>query len=280
VSGTVILVVLFGALLHAGWNAIVKAGDDKLLNIVLVNVGAAVLAAMVLPFLPLPAPESWPYLLASVGTQILYFLLVAGAYRAGDMSQAYPLMRGTAPLLVAVASGPLLGEALTTAGWIGVVLVSGGVLGIAFESRRRTATSRAATLYALANAGVIATYTMIDGTGVRASGNAAAYTLWIFLITAQPLLLWTLVRRPRALVAYARGKLTMCLVGGMGTLGSYGTALWAMTQAPVASVAALRETSILFATVIAVVVLKEKITLRRYLAIAVIAAGAVAIRLS
>lgn len=277
--GHVLAVVLFAALLHAGWNAIVKAGKDALLSTVLVTTGSAVVAALALPFVAAPAPASWPYLAASTLAQLAYYALLAAAYRNADMSHAYPLMRGCAPLLVALASGPLLGERLSAQQALAVACICAGILGLYLAGAARQLPSRGSA-FALLNAGVIAGYTLIDGVGVRKSGAPAAYTMWIFLLTGAALLAWTLATRRAALLDYARGEWRRGAIGGFGTLASYGLALWAMTQAPVASIAALRETSILFAVAIAALVLREHISLRRYLAIGMVACGAVLMRLA
>lgn len=282
-SGTVVAVVLFAALLHASWNAIVKSGKDTFLSTVLVSVGAALISLAVLPFVAAPDPASWPYLAASAVAQLAYYSLLAAAYRAGDMSHAYPLMRGSAPLLVALASWPLIGERLSSMQMGAVACICAGIFGLYFASRQ-PATARVAknaghaTAFALGNACVIASYTLIDGIGVRLSGAPAAYTMWIFVLNGAGLLLWTALRRPADLLAYAGTQWRLAAFGGFGTLASYGLALWAMTQAPVAAIAALRETSILFAVAIAALFLRERISPRRYLAIALIAAGAVLMR--
>ncbi len=158
-----LLAVLAGAMMHASWNALIKGGRDKFLDTVLVALGAALIAVLALPFTPLPAPASWPHIAASVGIHILYYSLVAAAYRAGDMSHAYPLMRGTAPLLVALFSGALLGEDLSALAWLGVMLICGSILMLTVLRRSGAAPSRAATLFALANAFVIAGYTSMTG---------------------------------------------------------------------------------------------------------------------
>jgi drug/metabolite transporter (DMT)-like permease len=284
-SGLVVAVVLFAALLHASWNAIVKSGKDTFLTTVLVSVGAALISLAVLPFVAAPAPASWPYLAASAVAQLAYYSLLAAAYKAGDMSHAYPLMRGSAPLLVALASWPLIGERLSSMQMGAVACICAGILGLYVAARRpatpgtRMSTGRA-TAFALGNACVIASYTLIDGIGVRLSGAPAAYTMWIFVLNGTGLLLWTLLRRRAGLLAYAQTQWHLAAFGGFGTLASYGLALWAMTQAPVAAIAALRETSILFAIAIAALFLREKISPRRYLAIGLIAAGAILMRIA
>jgi drug/metabolite transporter (DMT)-like permease len=279
VSGSVFALILLAALLSATWNAIVKGGADKFLQAVLIANGAGVIALFLLPFLPQPARVSWTYIGASALLQVIYYHFLAAAFRAGDFSHAYPMMRGTAPLLVSLLSGPVIGEALSFGRWLGVALISTGVIGLAWEARSRVGANSAVLKYGLANAVVIAAYTTVDGIGVRASGAAAAYTLWIFVVTALVLLLGALLTRPKDLLRYAHGRLRFTLIGAIATLTSYEIALWAMTQVPIAVVAALRETSMVFGIAIAVLVLKEHAGARRYAATALIVSGAVAIRL-
>jgi drug/metabolite transporter (DMT)-like permease len=276
----VMLLVLLGAFLHASWNAVVKSSRDKFLDIVLVSGGSALLSAFILPFLPMPAPASWPYVATSVVIHVRYFALVAAAYHVGDMSFAYPLMRGTAPLLVTVASGPLIGEYLSLGAWSGVLLISAGVMGMTFAHRSPGGSGTLAALPALANALVIAAYTVVDGAGVRLSGHAAAYTMWVFLGTALPLIAWAGLRRRDDLGAHFRSRWHFGLIGGACTLGAYVLALWAMTQAPVALVAALRETSILFGTALSALVLKERFGWTRHAAAAAVVSGAVILKLA
>lgn len=281
-SGLVVAVVLFAALLHAGWNALVKAGREAFLTSVLVASGGALISAVLLPFLPQPAPASWPFVLASTCVHFFYYGLLSAAYRYGDMSHAYPLMRGSAPLLVAVLSVPLLGERLTVQQYAAVATISAGIFGLWFAGPHAAdgarSARRRATVYALLNALAIAAYTLVDGIGVRKSGAPAAYTMWLFVLSAGGLLAFTLARRPRELASYARSYWRVAALGGVGTLASYGLALWAMTAAPVAAVAALRETAILFAAAIATLLLHERIGVRRGAAIALIAGGAALMR--
>lgn len=266
--------VLLAALLHASWNAIVKLGDDTLLTTLLVTGWAAVLAALLLPWLPAPAARSWPWLAASAVLQAGYYVLVARAYRVADMSLSYPLMRGCAPLLVALAGSLAFDEHLPAAGWAGIALVCGGIVLMAGSGNRRN------LQLPLFIAVVIATYTLVDARGARLSGNALSYTLWLFLLSGLPLPLWVLARRRAELGDYLRRNWARGLVGGIGTTTSYGIALWAMTLAPVAIIAALRETSILFALALSALLLKERISRRRLLAAAVILIGVALLRLA
>jgi drug/metabolite transporter (DMT)-like permease len=274
----VFAIVLFAALLHASWNAIVKGAGDKLLTTVLVTTSATLLAAISLPVLRQPNAASWPFILASSLFQVAYFILLARTYHLADMSQTYPLMRGTAPLLVAGVSVLALGAHLTVTMWIGVGVICLGILGMAVGDRRR---NRKGVALALLNAVVIAGYTLIDGLGVRRSGAPAAYTLWIFLVTGVPLAAWAVRTRGRAALSqYVRRNWHFGLIGGVGTVASYGLALWAMTLAPIAVVAALRETSILFGVVISGLLLKEHVGLARLAAACTIALGAAVLRLA
>lgn len=274
----VIGAVLGAALLHAGWNAVLKRRGEPLFATVLVCAGAALAAALVLPFLIAPDPASWPFIAASSVLQTAYYLLLIATYRAGDVSHAYPLMRGSAPLLVALANVPLTGEMLGGAQWLAMLLICGGVLAMWLGARGKP--QGGATRFALLTACVIAAYTLVDGIGVRRSGAPAAYTLWIFLFTG--LAVWALAARGRlhGLLGYARANPLVAPLGGVASAGSYGIALWAMTLAPVAAVAALRETSILFATAIAACVLRERVGRVRVAAACLIACGAVAMRLA
>ena len=270
-------IVLFAAALHAGWNAVIKGAGDAGIMTALVVLGAGIVAVCLLPFLPFPALESWPFLGTSLALQTLYFGLVAATYKAADMSQAYPLMRGLAPLLVAGVGMVVLQEYPSPIAWAGVVLISAGVLSLAL--RGRTSHGRGVAL-ALCNAVVIAAYTLVDGTGVRLSGSPAAYALTLSLLTAVPFTAWFLIKHRAQFLFELRRRWHLGLAGGLATVSSYGLALWAMTEAPVALVAALRETSIAFGTLIAFLVLREPVSPLRLLATGTIVAGAIVLRLA
>ncbi len=272
----VFIIILFAAALHASWNALVKLEGDKTTTTMLVTASAALIAALVLPFVPQPARPSWIFIAASALIHIPYFLLVARAYHAGDMGQTYPLMRGIAPLIVAFASSQFLGEPISQGGAVGISLICLGVLGMSLGSRREQARGIA---YAVANALVIASYTLVDGLGARKSGAPASYTLWVFLFTGLPLALWLLARGRSTLARYGQATLWRPLVGGAATLLSYSLVLWAMTVASIPVVAALRETAILFGAGISILVLKENARPIRMAAACVIATGAAVIRL-
>jgi phosphonate utilization associated putative membrane protein len=283
-SWAVVAAVLFGALLHASWNALIKAGNDKALDTALMHFLGCGVGAVLVALVGLPKREALPWLATSVVIHIGYYVTLVGAYRHGELGFAYPVMRGTAPLIVAVLSGRLIGEHVPLASWLGVAGISTGVLAIGLtRSARESGSRRHALGYALANAAIIACYTIVDGIGVRTSGNALQYVALLFLVDGLPYFALVVWQRRAALppaFAYMRGRWRVALLGSCASLGAYGIALWAMTKAPVASVAALRETSVLFAALIGVVMLKERFHVQRAVGTGAIIAGVMALRLA
>jgi phosphonate utilization associated putative membrane protein len=285
-SGPVVLAVLFGALLHAAWNALIKSGRDKALDTALVHSVGIFIAVPLVMVTGLPPVAAWPYMAASLLIHIGYYIALTGAYKHGDLSLTYPVMRGCAPLLVAMGSLSFIGEAISATAWAGVALLCVGVvtLGLSPSALRENDEGRRgkALAFALANAAIIALYTVIDGIGVRISGDALAYVATLFLFDGIPFLLLVLWRRPgqrRAALGYMAGRWKLALVGSAASLGSYGIALWAMTRAPIAIVAALRETSVLFAALIGALFLREAFGWQRAAGTLVIVAGVMMLRL-
>jgi phosphonate utilization associated putative membrane protein len=280
---TIVAVVLFGAVLHASWNALIKSGDDKQLDTALIHVLGCGVGVVLVAIVGLPPADALPFLAASVVIHVGYYITLVGAYRHGDLGFAYPIMRGTAPLLVAIASGRMIGEHLSLPAWIGVACISSGVLAIGLTRSAQDAGSRRHALgFALANAAIIATYTLVDGLGVRASGNALQYVALLFLVDGLPyflIVLWQRRAERAAVFAYMRGRWPVALLGSCASLGAYGITLWAMTRAPIASVAALRETSVLFAALIGLMMLKERFRFQRAIGTGAIVAGVMALRL-
>jgi len=278
ISPLVMLAVLAAAVLHATWNALLKASPDKTLATIGQALARGVIALVLVPFVASPAPESWPWIVASVVVHIAYFWLLAGAYRWGDLSFGYPLMRGTAPALVAIAGLLLFAENLPWTEWLAVVLICAAVLGFASGPRGEAPAQRRALAFALGNAAVIACYTLIDARGVRLSGAPVGYALWFFLGNSVVQLSLGIGGHGQRLFVYLRRHGIQAVLGGAFTIGAYGTALWAMTQAPVALVAALRETSVVFAALIGALFLGERLTPRRVLATGLVLGGVVLLR--
>ena len=283
----IIAVVLFGALLHASWNALVKSSGDKAVDTALVHFLGALVALPFAVLVGLPRPESWPFIAASLFIHVGYYVALAGAYKHGELGLTYPIMRGFAPLLVALGSSAVIGEVPTPGAWLGIVGITVGVALVGLAHPGEALHHHKALAYAFANAAIIATYTFTDGLGVRAEvgqgGDALRYVLILFVLDGlpYPLLVWWR-RGPQGrcdILAYARKRWPLAALGGTASIGSYAIALWAMTKAPVASVAALRETSVLFAAVLGTLLLKEKFGLQRALGTGVVVAGVMALRL-
>jgi drug/metabolite transporter (DMT)-like permease len=276
----IVLLILFAAALHASWNVLLKSESESLTNTVLIIAGSAVIGVIFLPFVPLPLRPCWQYLGASVIIHIVYFSLLLLAYKKGDMSLVYPLMRGLPPVLTAIAASILLSESLSVRGWLGIALVSSGALMLTANFRFSNGFQLTPVALAFLNAIVIVIYTLVDAQGARLSGNAFSYTGWMLFLLALFLFLVIPIIEGRQVFYRMAREWKKSLIGGACTFGSYGIALWAMTLAPVAPVAALRETSILFGTVFSVFILKERINWIRGLSIALIVAGAIAIKMS
>ena len=275
--------VLAAALMHAGWNAVVKVGLDRFSSVLLLALVQSGLALVLLPFFPLPAAPSWPWLAASALLHTGYKLFLIRAYEHGDLSQVYPLARGTAPLIVALVGAALLGEAPTLGRALAVAAIGLGVVLMSAEGRgggggTARPASRKALAWALGTAAFTASYTLVDGVGARLSGTASGFALWMFVGDGLGMLLFALKARGqhallRLLPAWRSG-----LAAGAMSLGSYWIAIWAFTRAPIALVAALRETSVLFAMLIAVFLLGERAGPRRWCAAALVTAGVMLMR--
>jgi drug/metabolite transporter (DMT)-like permease len=273
--------VLFAALCHAGWNAAVKRGLDPLATTILMSIGAALVGAAMLPFTGWPASAAWPWVIASVLIHIVYFAALIESYAAGDMGLVYPLARGSAPLLTAIGAAVWLREYIGLLGWLGIAVLAAGVLLLSLRGSRDLAKlDRRAVAFALLTAVTICAYTLVDGVGARAAGNAHAYTAAIFVGIGMAMAIYALVRRGRGVFALMAQHWKLGAGGGVMQVTSYGIAIWAMTVAPIALVGALRETSVLFGTILAVVFLKEPLLMPRVVAALMIVAGLVMIRLS
>jgi len=274
----VTVAVLGAALAHATWNAMLKSSRDVLFDLTLVVFAAGLVTAPFVLVVELPAPAAWPYIIASMLLHIAYYVALVGAYRAGDLSHGYPIMRGIAPLIVSLCALAWLGEAPTPSVWLGVLLICGGVLSLGFVGFHWRQ-SRVALGWALANACIIASYTLVDAAGVRVAGRAESYVVWLFTLDALPFTLLVFFWKKDQLVQYARRFWLRGLAGGALSAAAYGIVLWAMTRAPVAAVAALRETSVIFAALLGAWLLKEGHLARRIAGAATVAAGVIALKI-
>jgi drug/metabolite transporter (DMT)-like permease len=272
--------VLLAAACHAGWNAAIKFGLDTISMTALIASGAGVIALGLWPLVGLPLAASFPWLIASVLLHLLYFIGLSESYRVGDLGQVYPIARGTAPLMTATLSAPLVGETLGLFAWAGVVALASGVLLLSARGGRELARfDPKAVCFALFTAVTICAYSLVDGIGARRAGNPHAYTIALFIGNAPMFAVYALMRRRGGALPAMAPYWKMGLAGGALQLASYGIAIWAMTIAPIALVAALRETSVLFGAAIAFILLKEPLGATRVVAALTIVGGLVLIRL-
>jgi drug/metabolite transporter (DMT)-like permease len=274
----VFLAVLAGAAMHAGWNALVKTGLDRTTSIFLLAFIQGAISLALLPLFALPAAASWPWIAVSAVLHTGYKIFLIRAYAHGDLSQVYPLARGSAPLIVALFSILVLSENLTAVKFAAVCAIALGVMLMSSRPGSGEAMPRQALLYALGTALFTASYTLVDGIGAQISGTASGFTLWMFVGDGMLMTIYALTLRGRGLFAAARGNLSSGLAAGALSLGSYWIAIWAFTLAPIAMVAALRETSVLFAMLIAVFWLGEKAGPQRWFAAGLILLGIVLMR--
>jgi len=276
----VFLAVLFAAACHAGWNALIKVGLDPLSTTTLISLGAGLVALVLVPLVGVPASAAWPWLIASVIVHLCYFASLIESYRTGDLGQVYPIARGSAPLMTAAATTVFIGEKLSLIGWTGILSLVAGVLLLSARGGRELAeVDRRAIGFALFTALTICAYSVVDGIGARLSANPNAYSVWLFIGIAFVMLPYAIYRDGPDVIPAMRRFWRRGFAGGALQLLSYGIAIWAMTAAPIAIVATLRETSVLFGAVIAVVVLKEPLRAARIVAACLIVCGLILIRL-
>jgi drug/metabolite transporter (DMT)-like permease len=277
----VFLLVLLGAALHASWNALLKTGGDKMGAMALMSLGHAIPALVLLPFVGWIEAAAWPWLAASVLLHVGYRIYLVKAYEAGEMTQVYPLARGSAPLLTMLVALLAFNETVRPFAIAGIVVIS---LGIVLMSQKGGADlgrmDGKVVVLALATALFICGYTIADGYGARAGGNAAAYAALLFILDTPLTVLVAWLMRGQALFRGMRIVLVPGLAGGAISFFAYAIAIWAMTVAPVPLVAALRETSVLFGVAIAILFLGERLTGPRIGAAALMVAGVVLLRLA
>lgn len=276
-STGVMVAVLFAAMLHASWNAIVKGGGDKFVSTSAVAIGHAFPGLVAIALLPAPARESWPWIALGAGLHVGYQTFLATAYRLGDLAQVYPIARGSAPLIVALVSVTLLGVALSRGEIAAILLIGIGIIAIGAARAGRPHPHAVAT--ALITGAFIAAYSLSDGTGARLSGSPVAFYSWVAVLNAAITSCIVAVRRPGVLRALPRHAPAAFWFGGLASYVAYAMVVWSFTHAPIALVTALRETSIIFALVIGALFLREKVDLGRIAATFVTLSGVLLLRL-
>ena len=272
--------VLLAAACHAAWNAVLKLRLDPFRTIALIAIASAIVALPALPFVGVPPAAAWPWVIASVVLHLGYYIGLTEAYRTGDMGQVYPIARGSAPLMTAAVSTTFLGERLGLIGWSGILVLIAGIFLISLRGGRDLARlDRRAIGFAFFTAVTICGYSLVDGIGARTAGSAHSYSVMLFLLDGVMMAVFALLRNGRATVTDMTRHWKAAFIGGTLSLVAYWIAIWAMTVAPIALVAALRESSVLFGAAIAVIFLKEPLRPSRIAAAGLIVAGLVLIRL-
>lgn len=278
-SSTVTLLVLAAAVFHALWNAFIKTGRDPLISVTGISIGSGLTACLVLPFVGWPDPGILPWLAASVTLHVVYMVTLSQAYRYGDFSLAYPIARGAAPAMVVIVTILFLDETLESRQLISVL---GVLFGIALFALRRFGAVVAdlrSLSYALITAALIAMYTLVDGLGVRVANQVLNYAAWLAVMEMPPIVLYMYFRRGAHGFEVLRDHAPRLLAGGVMAVVGYAIVLWAMTQAPIALIAAFRETSIIIAALIGMFWFKEPSGWRRIAAACIIFASVVYLRL-
>lgn len=268
---TIIGILLLTAVMHATWNASLKTGEDRVLDMAAMRVSGIIFAAILIPLTPMPAPAAWPPLIASAVAHMFYYACLISSYKRGDLSQVYPIARGSAPLLVALAAYLAINEAPTPIGLAGVIVISIGII-IAGTGAFRE--NLHAIGFALLTGLSIASYSFLGGIGVRESGTVLGYAAWLELLSCAPFIAFALVRRRQFVVPYIQTRVARRnFVLGFGSVFSYLIVLWAMTLLPLATVTATRETSAIFAALAGTILMKEPFAGRRIVAAAFVTIG-------
>lgn len=274
---SVFLAVIAAAAMHAGWNALLKIRLDPFVAVATITGMCSLIALPIALWLGPPPAITWAWIAGSIVVHLAYYLTLTGAYRIADMGLVYPVARGGSPLITTLFSLVLLGERIGASGVAGVALLAGGILTIAWRPRGEVAPR--ALLLAGTCALAIATYSVIDGMGARATGDPHLYSAWLFLVEGPCVIAVALLRERPAALRPALHFLGPAAIGGAMSLSAYWITIWAMTRAPIGLVAAVRESSVLFAAVLAVVVLKERPDAKRIGGAVLVVAGLALIRL-
>ena len=277
-SAGVFLLVIGAAVLHAVWNALVKGGSDKVVSMMAVVLGQAVIGGLALFFVAAPAPEAWPYIAFSAMVQVGYQIFLIAAYRAGDLTHVYPIARGSAPLLVALISVGFLGVTLAPIEMLAILTIGCGIISLSVVRRGDGQRNPSAAIFAVITGCFIATYSLIDGWGVRVAGTAVGYFGHVAVLNGIVSMAIVALLRPRALAELPRAW-DRVVIGGGAAFAAYAMVVYAFLFAPIALVTALRETSIVFAMLIGVFFLRERLDLAKVISTLVTISGAAMMRL-
>ncbi len=277
---TIFIAVITAALLHALWNALVKGSKDKHLSMSAVVLGHAPFAVLALLFVPAPAMESWPWLAGGIVLHFGYQLFLLNAYKIGDLTQVYPIARGTAPILVAAVSVLVLGVTLSSVELLAIAVIGIGIMSLSLVRQKDGLRNGRAATMAFTTGCFIASYSLVDGLGARQAGTAVGFYAWLTIVNALIFALFMGLTRPGLLRRLPSEAAPAFIFGGGASFAAYGLVIWSFTHAPIALVTALRETSIIFALLIGVVFLKERLDLIKLLSTVMTLSGAILLRFS
>jgi drug/metabolite transporter (DMT)-like permease len=269
------VLILLAAALHAGWNALIKINGDRVAVMAIVTLAGSLLSLAVLPFVAPPSAESLPLLLLAIVIHTAYHFFLPAAYDHGNLGQVYPIARGSAPILVTAGALLLAGEQVDQFAALGTLCLAAGVMSLAFDRGGVTRINRRAVLFALATGVCIASYTITDGLGARASGSALGFAVWLTIGDGLLTFLVALFWKRREMWRVARANAAVGIAGGAMQVGAYWIIIWALTVAPMGTVSALRETSVLFAALISTFVLKEGFGVWRFISAGLVTLGLV-----
>lgn len=265
--------VLLAAALHAGWNTLIKISGDRVAVMAFVTLSGSLFSLPFLAFVESPDPASWPLLLLTILLHTAYHFFLPIAYDHGDLGQVYPIARGSAPLLVAIGAVLFAGEHIPPLAMIGVICLSVGVMTLTLDKTSASRINRKAVLFALATGACIASYTIVDGLGVRQAGSILGFAVWLTLgggiLTFALAFLW----KGRSIWRVAQNNLAIGFAGGAMQVGAYWIIVWALALAPMGMVSALRETSVLFAALVSTFILKEGFGVWRFISAALVTLG-------
>lgn len=264
---SVFFLVLLAALTHAIWNSWLKVSGDRLVALAVIGVGWALTGIVAISILGAPEARAWPYLLASTLVHTIYALALIRSYAQGSLSVAYPIARGLGPLIVAFVTSVFLGDQLGFGGLLGILLI---IAGVGWLGAPRSAPAYSSLLFSILTGMLIGTYTLLDGLGGRAGDSPHLFAAWLFLLTAVPVLVIAIAVHRSRFIAIARPIWPIGIGAGLLSAGAYWIVIWAMSEAHMGLVAALRESSVVFAALIGAVLLKEHV---RWAGIALVFAG-------
>ena len=276
----VFLAVLLAALLHATWNAIVKSGLDKRTSMGAVVLGHVPFAVLGLAFVPAPDPQAWGYIVGGAALHLGYQVFLMQSYKLGDLTQVYPIARGIAPLLITLVSVTVLGVQLGTLQMLGTGVIACGLLSLSLVRRTEGRKNPGAVCFAMGTGCFIAAYSLVDGIGARLAGTAVGFFGWLAVVNGVGIVIYLAIAAPEALRKIPRVGRSVFLIGGAASYAAYALVVWAFTQAPIAMVSALRETSIVFALLIGVLFLKERVDVVKVMATLLTIVGAVLLRIA